>query len=215
YLQVTGREIKSGRDPDVYVKTLEPLVFHVPPHVSKDVYRPSDEFFYDAVFLGSVDELKHKLRWDIYKGLERFGREGAWRVLVGKPPSGPMVDLEEGWRERGFIVGDDYVRVLARSRAMLFGSSKWRYMVRKYFEGMACRTLVMADSPRSADLVHFKPGWNFVEIDRGNWREKLEYYLTHEEERLEIAQRGYETYLRYHTSAVRARDLVAFLEENK
>jgi spore maturation protein CgeB len=42
-------------------------------------------------------------------------------------------------------------------------------------------------------------------------RAKVAYYLAHEDERREIAARGYEHFLRHHTYAVRARGLLDHL----
>jgi spore maturation protein CgeB len=43
-------------------------------------------------------------------------------------------------------------------------------------------------------------------------RSKIAYYLAHEDERREIAARGYEHFLRHHTYTVRARELLGHLE---
>ena len=45
----------------------------------------------------------------------------------------------------------------------------------------------------------------------GELREKVAYYLAHEDERRTIAARGHEHFLRHHTYAVRARELLEHL----
>lgn len=72
----------------------------------------------------------------------------------------------------------------------------------------------MADVPLTAEELHLVPDWNFVAINKDNWKSKLEYYLENDDEREKIAQRGYETYLKYHTSDIRARQVVDFLRVN-
>jgi spore maturation protein CgeB len=50
--------------------------------------------------------------------------------------------------------------------------------------------------------------WRTVE----ELREKVTYYLAHEDERRAIAARGREHFLRHHTYAARARDLLGYLQ---
>ena len=73
----------------------------------------------------------------------------------------------------------------------------------------------MADMPLGAEEVHLVPDWNFVAITEKNWQKRLKYYLSHDEEREEIAQRGYETVMKYHTADIRARELVDWLEAHR
>jgi spore maturation protein CgeB len=78
---------------------------------------------------------------------------------------------------------------------------------------MGSNTLVLADKPQTADDLHFIPDENFIEINRENWKEKLEYYLEDDNERERVAQNGYDTVMRYHSSKIRAKHLLAYLKE--
>jgi spore maturation protein CgeB len=71
----------------------------------------------------------------------------------------------------------------------------------------------MADRPQSADELHFEAGENYIEINRNNWKEKLEYYLEDDSERERVARNGYETVMKHHTSKIRARQLLDFLKK--
>lgn len=115
----------------------------------------------------------------------------------------------------GEIVGEEYARTLALSKTFPFGTSIFKYPLLKFFEAMACKTCVFADTPLTAEELHIIPDWNFVEVNEDNWEDKLEYYVSHDDERELIAQRGYDTVIKYHTTEVRARQVVDFLERHK
>ena len=93
-----------------------------------------------------------------------------------------------------------------------FGCSIWKYALPKFFEAMACRTLVLSDSPAGAGALHFEPGVNFVEISLEDYREKVDYYLENEKERERIVDNAFKMVHRYHTCEIRARELLDYVE---
>jgi spore maturation protein CgeB len=100
------------------------------------------------------------------------------------------------------------------NRAKIFFTcdSVYHYPVAKYFEVLACKTLLLAPASRELTDLGFIPGVNFVSIDESNFEEKAEYYLRHEEERLQIATKGYEMVHARHTTARRAAEFADILE---
>lgn len=69
----------------------------------------------------------------------------------------------------------------------------------KLFEAMACRSFVLSDNQKDARAL-FEDGRHLVFFkDEKDLREKIEYYLSHAQERMTIAQRGYEEVLARHT----------------
>ena len=195
-----------------------PLVFHMAPCVSQTLFSPlKQKREYDVAFLGShhAREL-YPLRDLMWTGLPSIARRNHWKILMRRNPGGAA--LKRSIKEKllkGEIVGKEYARVLALTKTFPFGTSVFRYPILKFFEAMACRTCVLADTPLTAEELHLIPDWNFVEINKDNWERKLEYYVSHDEEREEIAQRGYDTFIKYHTTEVRARQVVDFLEGHK
>lgn len=201
-------------DPFYYVKNLKTKVFHLPCSVDSALYNPKEEKIYDVVFLGAFNRRVYPLRYEIVKELPELCEEKNWRYILGdRPPGHNLERFIQNLAGQGYYVGNKYADVLSSCKILIFGSSIFRYPLSKYFEGMASGALVMADKPTTADALHFKPGWNFVEINRKNWKEKLDYYITNDEEREKIAHRGYETVMKYHTSSVRAKQLVSYLRE--
>ncbi len=115
---------------------------------------------------------------------------------------------------------DDYITTLNKSkvfptgccRLSVFGEKDLRFFMNKSLEAMATETLLMMDLPTCAEELHLIPGHNFVEINRRNFRKQISYYLKNDEERKQIAQRGYETFIKHHTSDVRAGQILAHLK---
>lgn len=203
-------------DRNYYIKNLRADIFHLPWSINPSIFRPIEgEKKWDVTFIGRVSRV-YPLRRTIYKSLPSLGRKKNWRIFCLKTP--PIGSFPKMSRIRSdpnlkskYYVGIDYATILARSKIFIFGSSVFKYPVSKFFEGMACGVLVMADKPQTAEKLHFKPGVKFVEINKDDWKEKLSYYLENDDEREEIAQRGYETVMKYHTNEVRAKEFISYL----
>ena len=195
---------------------LESKICFSPPCINPDVFRPSKKSkIYDVVFLGAVDKRQHPLRYAVWNKLPRFARKKGWKILLkGRPDGRVRQRVIKQMIKHNYVVGEKYVEVLGRSKIFIFDSSIYKYPLLKYFEGMACGTCVMADVPFRADKLHFIPNKNFIEVNLGNWKQKLEYYLRNNVERERITECGYQTVLKYHTCETRARKLVKWLEEN-
>lgn len=116
-------------------------------------------------------------------------------------------------RGRKLIIRENYAEILAQSKTMVFDGSKFHYPVMKYTEVMGCNTLAIANTPCDAEELHFIPGENFVEVNIHNYAEKLRYYIAHDEEREEIAQRGHEVVMKYHTDEIRVNEFLTFVKE--
>ncbi|MBN2335110.1 glycosyltransferase [Candidatus Bathyarchaeota archaeon] len=202
----------SKFDEDYYLDNLKPEKLHFPWFTDHRIYHPSEEKEHDVIFLGAYRRKVYPLRYDIVKELPKLCEENNWRYLIRDRPPGktPTRDVQT-LTEQGHIVGPKYAETIAKAKVFIFGNSIFRYPVSKYFEIMGSGILVMANRPQSAEELHFRDGDNYVEINRQNWKEKLRYYLEDDAERERIARRGYETVNKYHTSEVRAGQLVEFL----
>ncbi len=180
--------------------------------------RPENEKIYDVSLIASIGNF-YPLRLAISKEIEDLGKEHGWNVLLRRAPNDPDyrrdiskihadAELRKEW-----LVGTDYAEALTRSKIFIFGSSIFRYPVAKYLEGLMSECLVMADRPFHAEDLHLKDGFNYVEITRDNWKEKLEYYLDDDQLRETIARHGRETAIKYHTNKVRAAEFIQMLRE--
>ncbi len=183
------------------------LPWSIPTHVFKDY---GFERIYDAV-----------MAWNSRGYYPIRGR------MVQDYNNGKLDDLEifyshKPTRTRGLplvrrgvkmIIRENYAEILAQSKTMVFDSSKFYYPVKKYTEVMGCNTLAIADTPCDAEELHFISDENFVEVNVSNYAEKLRYYVTHDEEREEIAQRGHEMVMKYHTDEIRVNEFLTFVNE--
>ncbi|GAG73703.1 unnamed protein product, partial [marine sediment metagenome] len=59
------------------------------------------------------------------------------------------------------LMRGNYAKAIARCK-MIIHDTKKKYAVLKYFEGMGCKTLTLANVPMGAEELHFVPGVNFV-----------------------------------------------------
>jgi len=201
-------------DPEFYVKNLTTKIHHFPWFTDPSIYKPSSEKEYDVVFLGSSEKKVYPLRNAIVRDLPRLCKEKGWRyMLKGRPPGETTQRNISELLNQGYVVGERYAETIARSKVFIFGSSIFRYPLSKYFEVMGSGALVMADEPQTAQQLHLKDRENYVRVSKENWKNTLEYYLENDEERERIASKGYDTVMKYHSVAVRAKELVDLLNK--
>ena len=197
--------------PDIFLTNLKTPTHFLPWSMDPERYYPREEKKYDVVFLGNRGGV-YPLRNKLYTELPRLCQKHGLKLLNQLSPSGggfkryiPRLLLQ------GHIVGPKYSDALGSTRILIFGGSRFRYPVQKYFEGMMSGCLVMADTPGAADDLHFVDGYNFVSVNPRNWKDKLLYYSKHKDEATEIAERGRETMLKYHTHEIRAKQFLEML----
>lgn len=111
------------------------------------------------------------------------------------------------------ILNEKYAQELNRSKIFFTCGGQYKYPVLKYFEALACRTLLLAEPVQDILDLGFKDGHHFVACDLSNFQEKALYYLDHEKERQLITDNGYELIHTYHTNDARAQQLVHYIEE--
>ena len=160
------------------------------------------ERIYDVAVLGSMKY--YPLRKKIRDALE-------WRpdlkvFNTARPKRGFNLDPKKAF------IHENYAKAIARAKMLIFNAPNGAAL-KKYFEGMACKTLVLAPIPIDAESLRFKAGKNFVEINEDNFVEKVLYYQKNEEERKRIALNGYRTVRKHHSSDVRARQIIKNIEE--
>lgn len=120
--------------------------------------------------------------------------------------------IGRGKGDRKRLTYEDYLFKIMCSKLFVFDGTMYNYSIVKYFEGMGCKTCVVATKPIDSEFLHFVPDENFVEITKHNYKRKIKYYLANNEERKIIAKNGYVAIKKYHTSDIRAKQLLKIIE---
>lgn len=132
------------------------------------------------------------------------------RFIYHQHPGYRNFNAKEEKRE---LVGEKYAREIARAQIFFTCPSIYNYPVKKYFEVLACKTLLLAPTFKELEKLGFVPGEHFVAIDEQNFKEKAEYYLAHAAERQKIAEQGYQFIHQCHTVKIRAMQLAKKIEK--
>lgn len=111
------------------------------------------------------------------------------------------------------MLNEKYSKELNRSNMFFTCGSVFKYPVLKYFEALACRTLLLAEPVQDILDLGFEDGINFVACNQSNFYEKAMYYLENEEERQKITDNGYQFIHTHHTNDARALQLIKYIEE--
>lgn len=129
----------------------------------------------------------------------------------------------EGWYDSKPIRGENYVSLINQSRMFTTDCSTYRFAVQKMFEVMACNTLLLCNTPLSAEKLGFKSKVNYVDwehdpiqasdVDDKKVMELINYYLENPDESSKIARRGYDLVHLKHTHEVRMKEFFATLEK--
>ncbi len=110
-------------------------------------------------------------------------------------------------------VGEKYAREINRAKIFITEDSIYHYPVSKYYEVLACNTLLLATASKELEDLGFIPRETFVTINKDNFVSEAKYYLSHEKEREEIAKKGYEMVRKRHSAQKRASEFVNILQD--
>jgi hypothetical protein len=111
------------------------------------------------------------------------------------------------------FIGKKYAMEINRAKIFLTCDSTFHYPLAKYFEVPASNTLLLAPPLKELEDLGFIPDVHFASINEGNFLEKIEFYLSHHEEREKMKNEGYRMVHTKHSAAVRALELVKMIED--
>ena len=168
---------------------------HVPDSIFKDYGEERD---IDVLMMGILLKDLYPKRTAFYEKLKTF----PGFIYHGHPGYGPLQ------AKAGQYIGDAYARRLARAKIFVTCDSKEKLPLMKYFESLACKTLLIATSSCELEELGFVDGETFVAADEGSIMDKVRYYLDHEEERKQIIEQGHQLIMEKHTSAKRTEQLL-------
>lgn len=159
----------------------------------------------DWLLMGAVTGWVYPLREKIVQTM--YGHKG----FVYHEHPGYRDIYEEN--ENNVFIGEQYAREINRAKMFFTCDSIYNYPITKYYEVLACKTLLLASSSKELADLGFTPGVNYVEIDENNFLEKAFYYLHHSEERMKITEEGYKMVHEKYSTAKRAMLLKTMIYE--
>ena len=199
YIFTIGREQSVQTYPQLKHK-LEWLPHFIHPGIYKDYLLEKDT---ELLLIGAVNK-NYPLREKIvnaYSDDSRF-------VYYHHPGYRDFNQKEENEK----LIGVSYAKELNRTKIFFTCPSSYNYPVMKYYEALACKTLLLAPTFNELEDLGFIPGKHFIAIDESNFKERAAYYLVHDKERQRITEQGYEFIQEKHTVSVRANQLVEKME---
>lgn len=109
---------------------------------------------------------------------------------------------------------EDYIRKINESKMFVTCNIEYKHFGGKYTEVMACNTLMMANKPDDFNKLGYK---NFEHMvlykddfsksgEPKDLKDKIDYFLKHEDERIRIAKTGMEFVHKHHSLKVRVKE---------
>lgn len=147
----------------------------------------------DVCLLGNMNPTVYPLR---LKALSFLIKQHKYRLLL-KP-----------------AYGEEYVKAINEARILLTCSGTVKFPVMKYYEAMACGTLLLADKPLDAEELGFAAERNYVELPDDFRDEQLAEVMEHTTrvaDAGEVARLGEELVVKRHSNIVRAKELYDLL----
>lgn len=176
------------------------LPLHAYPQIFKDYCLPKD---IDCLLMGAVHEVIYPLRYRISRTMKKYSNF----VHHEHPGYRNFQHDEEA------LVGEKYARELNRAKIFFTCDSVYQYPLPKFFEALACKSLLMAPGSKELLDLGYEPGINYIAIGEQDFEDKARYYLAHDEERQEIAERGYKMVHSRHSTAQRAAELLNIIQK--
>lgn len=204
----------------IFTKANLNRIYLFPFSLDEDVYKfDISKKVYDICMLSTNTPSVYPIRHLISRQLRVFANKNKYKIVTGQRTSESKYDINflknyTDVKKNKLKVGLEYNKILNQSKIMLTDSSIYRYLVKKYFEGMSTGCLVLADEPLHAEEIGLIDGVNYVKINKNNWQQKAKYYLDNDEERIEIVNNAHQLFLEKHTNKVRVNQFIDILKEN-
>jgi len=218
YIQSSGIDLIFSRSKQrflevfpQYSKILRWLPFSINPEIMKDWKLKKEITF---LLMGQVyHESKELNKPRTREGRYPF-RDAVLNTMsyvegfVFRPHPGHWVAFNED-----LYVETKYAQELNRSKMFFTCGSEFKVPVLKFFEALACNTLLLAEPNEDIFEMGFKDEEHFVACNSDNFFEKAMYYKENKDERRRISKKGYKFVHKYHNNHVRAKQFVQYLKD--
>lgn len=186
--------------------TFVPWPRAISPRTFRDYNLPK---IHDVTILGAMDSAFYPLRTKMHRAFERVSDFD----YFNQPHPGYRYVSSEP-----MLVGEAYAKAINQSRIFATCSGIYKIPFMKYYEVIACRSMLVSDSPCGADELGFRDGETFVRVGGNNFMRKVRSYLAEPTEIDRISRNGMNLFLRRHTVELRAiefREIVGALLAGK
>jgi len=208
--------------------------YHVIPHGADRLFHfpvvPVSKYSYDIVYLGA--RLGHK-RWffdNVLRPLRRRHRVGIfgpyWTLKDNLLRAGQKACMKMKFRKGAELLNDLRITIPPDEENALYSSAKIclnfherepdgsqpHYIVnQRTFKICACGGFQICDHVPAIRKYFAEDELVMARIDKDDWLDKIDYYITHDKEREEIRRRGTDKALRDHTYHNRVKQLIDLL----
>ena len=210
--------------PRLWYDTLTAATAILPQSTEPSTFYPKDgsqDFMFDVAFMGDVGKHTYPLRSVFYKKLPKLALRRGFRLLRHRrmPGKHSQITMSSVLEKNptiydNHLCGPVYAKALRLSKTFIFGSSVYRYPLKRWMEAGASKVCILADAPDTAEELGMVPWKTFVPIDKENWKDNLLWALDNPSERIKISKTWHKHVLEHHTSEHRAREYHQILEEN-
>lgn len=119
----------------------------------------------------------------------------------------------KNYNEKDFFVGHRYAEEINKAKIFFTCDSIFHYSLMKYFETLACKTLLLAPYLKELEDIGFIPNVHYIPITEDDFFQKAIYYnKNYETIGKQIALNGFKMVHEKHTLHVRAKELVNEIE---
>lgn len=184
-----------------YVDRMRWLPHCIDPAIFRDYDLQKD---IDYLMIGNIIQKYYPLRYQIYQTMKER------KNFVSHLHTGPYNIAN---KKDTALIGTKYAKEINRAKIFFTCSSNNKYPLQKYYEVLACNTLLLAPASQELKDLGFIPGVHFVDINESNFEQKAEYYLRNKAERKKITKEGYRLVHEKHTTAIRVAQFVEMIQQ--
>lgn len=207
-------------------KGLDCKVYHMPLGFSSNVFKfqhVPEEYQSDICMAGVIFDRRRKVIEDLYPITDKI----KLRVITAKDWWNRIIHKDRILLHKDVVDPEEMVKYYCGAKIILCGNRDYSpanplglksSTPGRVFQEAACRRMVMLDKSRPEINDYFEDGKEIVLFDENNpqdIRDKVLYYLEHEQEREAIAHNGYVRTMKENTWKVRLQGLLEFVKNNE
>ncbi|MEW6162048.1 MAG: glycosyltransferase [Nitrospirota bacterium] len=196
----------KGTIKDYYANNIK-NVFYLPVGCYPPVHRKlmNEDNRYDVCFAGDWHHVREEILSSLAQDFD-VSIFGPWKKKINKNSH-----LTKNVVRDGFFSPEEMVNIFNQSKIILnihTWLGKWDYGINpRIFEANGCGAFQVSDYKEEIPELYEPEREIVLYKNTGELREKISFFLTHDKERIDIAEKGLLKTLRYHTYEQRLREM--------